>query len=66
MRRLHPAINAQCCRQFTVYVLKVTEYRCLQYVLGPISLTDLSLASYHLVLDFSPETDLSLKSSPVL
>ena len=29
-------------------------------LLGPISRTDLSLASYHFVLDLSPQTDLSL------
>ena len=33
---------------------------------GPISQTDLSLATYHFVLDLSPKTDLSLfvKSAP--
>ena len=35
---------------------------------GPISRTNLSLANYHIVLDISPKTDLSLlvKSAPVL
>ena len=36
--------------------------------LGPISQTDLSLVSYHFVLDLSPKTDLSLlvKLAPAL
>ena len=38
---------------------------CL-WLLGPISRTDLSLATYHFILNLSPKTDLSLfvKSAP--
>ena len=37
-----------------------TSERFTHNTQGPISLTDLSLASYHFVLDLSPKTDLSL------
>ena len=47
-------------RQKNLKLATLFPEQAQSYSQGPISQTDLSWASYHLVLDLSPKTDLSL------